>query len=158
MDAQYVPSLRAVLVVLFAGSLLSQALLPRLAEELGGPYDETVHLVAPYAVAGILVIGCAQVALITVWRLLSMVADDTIFTARALRWVDVITISGAAAALISAGVAAHLLVIVGVGGPAIVFALIVSVAGGIGFVLLMSVMRDRLRSAIACRSERDTVI
>lgn len=158
MNSQYVPSLRAVLIVLMAGTLLSQALLPGLAHELGGPYEETAHLVVPYAVVGIVVIACVQVALVMVWRLLSLIADDTIFTERALPWVDAITVCGAAAASLTAAVAFHLLVIIGVGGPAFLFLLAASVVGGVAFLLLMAHMRNLLRAAITQRVELDQVI
>ena len=158
MITKFVPSLRAVLVALLVGTVLFQVLLPVLAEEIGGQYDETAHLVVPYSVAGILAIVCAQVILIMIWRLLSLVTDDTIFTAPALRWVDIIIASGAAAALLAAGVPAHLLFVVGVGGPGEFLLLVTSILGGLAFVLLMAVMRDLLRAAITHRSELDEVI
>lgn len=141
-----------------AGSVLSQALLPLLAQDLGGPYEETARLVAPYSVVGILVIVCAQVALVVIWRLLSLVANNTIFTVRALRCVDTIIACGVAAALLPAAVTFHLLVIVGVGGPGVLFLLAASVAGGAAFVLLMATMRNLLRAAITHQSELDEVI
>ena len=158
MISRYVPSLRVVLIVLMAGTVLAQVLLPMLAEELGGPYEETAHLVVPYSVAGILVIVGAQVALVMIWRLLTLIDNSTIFTVRALRWVDVIIGCGAAAALLSAGVPFHLLFVVGVGGPGEFLFFAASVVGGVAFVLLMAAMRDLLKTAIADRSELETVI
>lgn len=158
MDPRYVPSLRAVLIVLMAGTVLTQVLVPMLAQDLGGPYEETAHLVLPYSVGGVLVIVCAQVALVMIWRLLSLVDTDTIFTVRAVRWVDAIIVCGVTAAVLTAAVAFHLLVIVGVGGPAFLFLLAASVVGGAAFALLMAHMRDLLRAAITQRSELDQVI
>jgi hypothetical protein len=133
-------------------------LLPVFASEEGRIFPELAYLVVPYSVAGILFIGCGQVALLAVWRLLSLVGSGVIFTRRALRWVDVITACGAVATMLSAGVLIHLLGVVGVGGPGIVLGLGASLAGGLAFVPLMVVMRGLLEAAIADRIELDEVI
>src|SRR3990170_837958 len=83
--------LRVALVVLLLGTVLAQALLPVFASQEGRIFPELAYLVVPYSVAGILAIACGQVALLAVWRLLSLVTSGVIFTRRALRWVDVIT-------------------------------------------------------------------
>jgi hypothetical protein len=150
--------LRVALVVLLLGTVLAQALLPVFAYEEGTMFPELAYLVVPYSVAGILFIGCGQVALLVVWRLLSLIDGGVIFTRRALRWVDVITACGAVATVLSAGVLVHLLFVVGVGGPSVVLGLPACLAGGLAFVLLMVVMRGLLISAIADRTELDEVI
>jgi len=149
--------LRVALVVLLIGSVLAQALLPLFASEEGRIFPELAYLVVPYSVAGILAIACVQVALLVVWRLLSMVNGGVIFTRRALRWVDIITACAAIATVLSAGPLIHLLFFVGVGGPLILW-LAACLAGGLAFVLLMVVMRGLLESAIADRAELDEVI
>ncbi len=149
--------LRVALIVLLLGSVLAQVLVPALASEAARIFPEVGYLVVPYSVAGILVIACGQVALLVVWRLLSMISGGIIFTGRSLRWVDVITVCGAVATVLNAGVCIHLLVVAG-GGPGIILWLFVSLAGGVGFVLLMIVMRGLLKSAIADRTELDEVI
>jgi hypothetical protein len=149
--------LRVALVVLLLGAVLAQVLLPVFASDEGGIYPELAYLVVPYSVAYILAIACAQVALLVVWRLLSMVNGGVIFTSRALRWVDVIAACAAVATVLSAGPMIHLLFFIGVGGPLILW-LAACVAGGLAFVLLMVVMRGLLESAIADRAELDAVI
>ena len=148
--------LRVALVVLLLGTVLAQVLLPVFASEEGRIFPEVAYLVVPYSVAGILFIGCGQVALLVVWRLLSLVSGGVIFTRRSVRWVDVITACAAVATVLSAGVWFHLLVFLG-DGPA-VLELAACVAGGLAFVLLMVVMRGLLESAIADRTELDEVI
>jgi hypothetical protein len=150
--------LRIALVVLLLGSLLAQVLLPVFASQQGEFFPELTDLVVPYSVAGILVIACSQVALLAVWRLLSLVNSGVIFTSRALRWVNVITACAAAATVLSAGVMIHLLVFVGVGGPGVLLGVAATLAGGLSFVLLMVVMRGLLDAAIADRTELDEVI
>ena len=149
--------LRVALVVLLLGFVLAQVLLPVFASQAGTTYPELAYLVVPYSVAGILAIACGQVALIVVWRLLSLVAGGVIFTRRALRWVDVITACAAVATVLSAGPMIHLLFFVGVGGPLILW-LPACLVGGLAFVLLMVVMRGLLESAIADRTELDETI
>lgn len=150
--------LRVALVVLLLGSVLAQVLVPMFASETGSRFPEVAHLVVPYSVAGILVIGCSQVALLAVWRLVALVNGGVIFTRRALPWVDVITVCAGLATVLSAGTMIHLLFFVRLGGPGVVLGLAATLAGGLAFVLLMVVMRGLLGSAIADRTELDEVI
>ena len=150
--------LRFALVILLLGTVLTQVLVPVLASEEAGIFPEVAYLAVPYSVALILVIACVQVALLVVWRLLSLVDGGVIFTRRALRWVDVITACAVVATVLSAGVLIHLLFVVGVGGPSVALALPASLAGGLAFVLLMVVMRGLLELAIADRTALDEVI
>jgi hypothetical protein len=150
--------LRVAILVLLLGSVLAQVLVPVFATEQGRIFSEVAHLVVPYSLAGILLIAFGQAALLAIWRLLSLVNRGAIFTHRALRWVDVITVCGALATVLSAGVMIHLLAFVRVGGPGVFFGLAASVAGGTAFVLLMVVMRGLLEAAISDRAELDEVI
>lgn len=158
MNLLAVRLLRVALVVLLLGAVLAQVLVPVYASEVGTRFPEVAYLVVPYSVAAILFIACGQVALLVVWRLLSLVSGGVIFTRRALRWVDAITACAAVAAVLSVGVLVHMLGFVpGGGGPA-VFYVAASVVAGLAFVLLMVVMRGLLESAIADRTELDEVI
>jgi peptidoglycan/LPS O-acetylase OafA/YrhL len=150
--------LRVALVVLVLGAVVAQVLVWVVASEEGRIFPEVAYLVVPYSVAGFLFIGCGQVALLAVWRLLSMVKGGDIFTRRALRWVDVITACAAVATVLSAGLLIHMLSFVPGGGGPTVYFLGACVAGGLAFVLLMVVMRGLLESAIADRTELDEVI
>ena len=149
--------LRVALVVLLLGTVLAQVLVPVYASQVGTTFPEVAYLVVPYSLAGILFIACGQVALLVVWRLLSLVDGGVIFTRRAGRWVDVITACAAVATVLSAGVLIHMLGFVPGGGPTFYY-LAACVAGGLAFMLLMVVMRGLLVSAIADRTELDEVI
>ena len=149
--------LRVALVILLPGTVLAQVLVPVVASQAAKTFPEVEYLVVPYSVAGILAIACVQVALLVVWRLLSMVDGGVIFTRRALRWVDVIIACAVVATVLCAGPLIHLLAVHG-GGPGIVLGLAACLAGGLAFVLLMIVMRGLLVSAIADRTELDEVI
>ena len=150
--------LRVALVALLLGTVLAQVLLPVYASEVGTRFPEVAYLVVPYSVAAILFIGCGQVALLVVWRLLSLVDDGVIFTRRAVRWVDVIMACAAVATVLTAGVLIHVLGFVPGGGGPMIYYLAVCIAGGLAFMLLMIVMRGLLESAIADRTELDEVI
>jgi hypothetical protein len=150
--------LRVALVVLLLGTVLAQVLVPVYASQVGTTFPEVAYLVVPYSLAGILFIACGQVALLVVWRLLSLVNGGVIFTRRALRWVDVILACAAAATALSAGVLIHILGFVPGGGGPMIYYLAACIAGGLAFVLLMVVMRGLLLSAVADRTELDEVI
>jgi hypothetical protein len=158
MNTSVIALLRVTLVVLLIGTVLAQLLVPVLAFAEATVFPEIAYLAVPYAVALIAVIVCAQVALLVVWRLLSLVGGGVIFTRRALRWVDVIIACAVVATVLSVGVLIHMLGFVpGGGGPTIYF-MLACIAGGLAFVLLMIVMRGLLESAIADRAELDEVI
>lgn len=152
------PLLRAALVVLLLGSVLVQVLVPVYASQTGTSFPEVAYLVVPYSVAAILFIGCGQLALLAVWRLVSLVDGGVIFTRRAVRWVNVITACAAVATALSASVLIHMLLFVPGGGGPMIYYLAATIAGGLAFVLLMIVMRGLLESAIADRAELDEVI
>ena len=158
MNTLAIRLLRVILVVLLLGTVLVQVLLPVLASEEGKLFPEVAYLVVPYSLAGILFIGCGQVALLVVWRLLSMVNGGVIFTRRAVRWVDAIIACAVVATVLSAGVLIHMLGFVPGGGGPMIYYLAACVAGGLAFVLLMVVMRGLLESAIANRTELDETI
>ena len=147
--------LRVALVVLLLGSVLAQVLVPVYASQVATIHPEVEHLVVPYSVAAILFIACGQVALLVVWRLLSLVDRGVIFTRQAVRWVEVIIGCAVVATVLSAGVMVH--VIAFVGSP-LIYVLAACVAAGLAFVLLMGVMRGLLLSAVADRTELDEVI
>ncbi|ROR95884.1 hypothetical protein EDD28_0448 [Salana multivorans] len=150
--------LRVMLIVLLLGAVLAQVLVPIAASEIGVLYPEVEHLVVPYSVAAILAIACAEVVLVVIWRLLSLVADGMIFSVGSLRWVDAIVVAIGVATVLSAGVLVHLVGVAQVGGPGVALTLLGTVAAGIALALLMVVMRGLLRSAAHDRGELDGVI
>jgi hypothetical protein len=90
-------ALRVVLVVVLAGSVFVQVLMVwALATD---PEDGSLPL-TPLRVITILGIGTAQVALVCIWRLVTMVRRGTVFSHAAFRYVDVIIGAIVAAALV----------------------------------------------------------
>ncbi|MFD5815965.1 DUF2975 domain-containing protein [Streptomyces sp. NPDC059618] len=84
-----VRALRAVLAVVLTGSVLVQALMVWTLISGNDPEDGSVPL-TPLRVITILGIGAAQVALVSVWRLVTMVRRGTVFSHDAFRYVDLI--------------------------------------------------------------------
>ncbi|MCW4465371.1 DUF2975 domain-containing protein [Glutamicibacter sp. MNS18] len=151
-------ALRVVLVTMFLGCVLGQVLVPTPAEEQGGRYRETAHLAIPYSVIAILSIARLQAALVIIWRLLSMVEQDSVFSNRAVRRVSALTTRLPLAAFLAALAPIHLLFVVKVGGPGIVLSLAAVRAIGWGMLLLMLVMRGLLIAATRDRNELDMVV
>lgn len=94
-----VRALRAVLVVVLAGTLFVQALMVWVLVSGSDPEDGSLPL-TPLRVITILGIGTAQVALVCVWRLVTMVRRGTVFSHAAFRYVDVLIGAIVAAALV----------------------------------------------------------
>ncbi|WP_406247002.1 DUF2975 domain-containing protein [Streptomyces anulatus] len=94
-----VRALRAVLVVVLAGSVFVQALMVWVLVSGNDPEDGSLPLTA-LRVITILGIGTAQVTLVCVWRLVTMVRRGTVFSHAAFRYVDVIIGAIVAAALV----------------------------------------------------------
>ncbi|MFF0258141.1 DUF2975 domain-containing protein [Streptomyces microflavus] len=94
-----VRALRAVLVVVLTGTVFVQALMVWALAGGNDPEDGSLPL-TPLRVITILGIGTAQVALVCVWRLVTMVRRGTVFSHAAFRYVDVIIGAIVAAALV----------------------------------------------------------
>ncbi|MEU1513270.1 DUF2975 domain-containing protein [Streptomyces sp. NPDC005811] len=94
-----VRALRAVLVVVLAGTVFVQALMVWTLVSGNDPEDGTLPLTA-LRLFTILGMVSAQVALICVWRLVTMVRRGTVFSPSAFRYVDGVIGAIVAAALV----------------------------------------------------------
>ncbi|GAA1086535.1 DUF2975 domain-containing protein [Streptomyces javensis] len=94
-----VRALRAVLVVVLAGTVFVQALMVWVLASGSDPEDGSLPL-TPLRVITILGMGSAQVALVSVWRLVTMVRRGTVFSHAAFRYVDAVIGAIVAAALL----------------------------------------------------------
>ncbi|WP_432545020.1 DUF2975 domain-containing protein [Kineococcus sp. SYSU DK002] len=159
MNGNVISALRLCLVALGLGTLFGQAVyVPVAAYQSAEVYPELAYLAVPYAAAVIVVLACVQTALVAVWKLLAMVEQRWIFDPRSVRWVDLIIVAAAVATVVTVGTVTHLIGWVGVGGPFALVMQAVSLVGGLGFVLLMVVMRGLLRSATVLQVEMAEVI
>ncbi|MGW4080435.1 DUF2975 domain-containing protein [Streptomyces asiaticus] len=94
-----VRALRAVLVAVLAGTVFVQALMVWVLVSGSDPEDGSLPLI-PLRVITVLGMGSAQVALVSVWRLVTMVRRGTVFSHAAFRYVDAVIGAILAAALL----------------------------------------------------------
>ena len=94
-----VRALRAVLVVVLTGTVFVQVLMVWVLVSGSDPEDGSLPLTA-LRVITILGMGSAQVALVGVWRLVTMVRRGTVFSHTAFRYVDTVIGAIVAAALL----------------------------------------------------------
>ncbi|WP_392753284.1 DUF2975 domain-containing protein [Streptomyces sp. LN590] len=94
-----VRALRAVLVVVLAGTVFVQAGMVWALVSGSDPEDGSLPL-TPLRVITILGMMSAQVALVCVWRLVAMVRRGTVFSHAAFRYVDVMIGAIVAASLV----------------------------------------------------------
>lgn len=147
--------LRVTLIFVGLGLLVGQFSVPVWATEVGDQFPEVAFLVTQYSVAGIVSLAMLQLALVLVWRLLAQVAKGTIFSVQSLKWVNAVIVFLALAFFIPAAVLSHLLLVVRLGGPAILIVLVAAVLSGVGLTLFMLVLRGLLVDATADRTELD---
>jgi hypothetical protein len=145
--------LKIVLALGLLGSVAVQAVMvPLLAVDLRDDFGEDVARVrVPVVVVVVLGIVTVQVAMVCVWRLLTMVRRGTVFSDAAFRWVDVVigSIATASALLFALGA---VLAPGEAAAPGVV--LLVGGAGGLvaGVALVVVVLRLLLAQAV----RRDT--
>lgn len=150
MNRVIVLALRAVLVAGLLGSLLVQGLLvPLLAADLD---DAPARLRWPVVAIVVLGILTVQVGMVCVWRLLTLVARDAVFSPASFRWVDTIAAAAACAAALLFTLGALLAPGEDV-APGVV--VLVGGAGGLvgGVALLVVVLRALLAQAVARDAE-----
>ncbi|MFF5707425.1 DUF2975 domain-containing protein [Streptomyces sp. NPDC012794] len=158
-------ALRAVLVVLLAGSVFVEAVMvPLLASDLEGLKEEFAYLRAPFLALIVLGVVTVQVVLVCVWRLVTMVRRGTVFSHAAFRYVDVVIGAIVAAALLVFALGAVL-----APGEAVAPGVVLLIGGAglavLGVALIVLVLRMLLAQAVArdveaarMRAELDEVI
>ncbi|GAA2957026.1 DUF2975 domain-containing protein [Streptomyces enissocaesilis] len=158
-------ALRAVLVVLLAGSVFVQtvmvALLATDLEESGGSLADRRFPILVIVVLGLVAV---QVVLVCVWRLVTMVRRATVFSDAAFRYVHVVIGAFVAAALLVFALAVVLAPGEAV-APGVVLLLCGVVVAVLGVALVVLVLRMLLAQAVArdveatrMRAELDEVI
>ncbi|MEI3847858.1 MULTISPECIES: DUF2975 domain-containing protein [Microbacterium] len=158
MSKPVVWALKALLVLFFAVCLMAQVwAIPSLAREVATHFPGTAHLEVVGIVGAVVMVLCAQVVLVCLWRLLSMAAADRVFQAASFRWVDAVIVSLGVFALLSA-VAFVLSGTVGILAPGLVLVLSVATFGSLAAMLLVVVMRGLLVKATRLEGEMAEVV
>ncbi|MYR08481.1 DUF2975 domain-containing protein [Gordonia sp. SID5947] len=157
VDKRVVALLRTALIALFVVMVVLQTLsFPGQFAHMAAESPDMAYLRWPATALTAFLIVCVEVVIVCIWRLLTLVRGDRIFTTASLIWVDVILWSILAGWLAFA--AAFLYVGLHADDPGLPLLMFVclTAAGVIG--LLMVVMRALLRQATALRADMDTVI
>jgi hypothetical protein len=152
-------ALRVLLVVILVGSVAGQLLFfPVLAGQLAEIYPELAWLQWPLLAVVVLVILVAQIAVVAIWVLLAMVERDSLFSAKAFRWVDVIITACVVDAVLILGVNGYLSLQLHANPPGLMLFLLALTVGGAALACLMVVMKGLLRKALGLQSELSEVI
>ncbi|OXM75280.1 MULTISPECIES: DUF2975 domain-containing protein [Amycolatopsis] len=152
-----VPLLRILLVALFGILVLLQVMsLPGQFAHMARENPDLAHLRWPATAVTVFWVLCVQVVIVAMWRLLTMVRKDRIFSAGSMRWVNVIV--GAIAAGWLVLVAVFLYVGFRADDPGLPLLLFLMVVGVAVAGLLMVVMRALLRQATTLRTDMEAVI
>lgn len=142
-------ALRAVLVMLLAGSAFVQAVMvPLLARDFDDADAALASVRTPVIVIVVLGVVAAQVVLVCVWRLVTMVRRGTVFSLGAFRYVHVVIGAFVAAALLVFALAVVLAPGEAV-APGIVLLLCGVVVAILGVALVVLVLRMLLVQAVA---------
>jgi hypothetical protein len=154
--------LRVLLVVVVLALLGAQIwAAPGMLPDLADPSLEQSVVRAALLAASVLGLLCVQVVVGCTWALLTKVTQDRIFSADALRWVDVIVraIVVGWAMLLVALVCSYYFIVDDVSDdPVPVVLLLVSLLVGAVVGLLMVIMRALLRQATTLRTDMEAVI
>ncbi|SFS08880.1 Protein of unknown function [Agrococcus baldri] len=149
---------KTVIVVALVLSLAGQVFfVPLLAAEAVRELPAAEGLRWPGIIGCWAIILCAQLALVCMWRLLSMVARQRIFDRRAFRVVDVMTGSAIGATALFA-IAFAILMAANAMPPVVGIFLIMGFFGAAGIGLLLVVMRGLLAKATALETEMAEVV
>jgi hypothetical protein len=157
-------ALRALIVAMLTGLLFVQAvIIPLLGIDISDEVPDQVALRWTVVTVGILGLLTVEVALVCVWRLLTMVRRDTVFSPAAFRYVDVVVGCAIAATLLA--VVLSFALAPGETAPGIVLLVVIGGVGTATIALIVLVLRLLLAKAVALdttastlRAELDEVI
>ena len=151
-------ALRPLIVLLFAGSLLVQLGIVPLAawQIIHDVPNRTAGIL--YGIAGFFAVLACQVALVALWKLLTMVRSDDIFSPDSLRWVDLIIRMGWVITGLCLFVTTYQFIWGDFGPLPVPLALGGSVVAALSVTLLVLVLRKLLESAANYKAELAEVV
>ena len=152
-----VAPLRVFLVLLFGILVVFQVMsLPGQFAAMAREHPDSAYLRWPLTAVTIFWVLCVQVVIVCIWRLLTLVKEDRIFSAASLAWVDAIVWAIAAGWVVL--VAVFLYVGFTADDPGLPLLLCLLTTGVTVLGLLMVVMRALLRQATTLRTDMEAVI
>lgn len=144
-------------MLLFGILVLFQVMsLPGQFAHMAQESPEMAYLRWPLTAVTVFWVLCAQVVIVSTWKLLTLVKNDRIFSTASLVWVDAIVWAVGAAWAVLLGV--FLYVGFNADDPGLPLLLFLVLTGVTVLGLLMVVMRALLRQATTLRSDMEAVI
>ncbi|MFF0989871.1 DUF2975 domain-containing protein [Kocuria nitroreducens] len=157
IEHRAVAPLRIFLVLLFAILVLFQFMsLPGQFAHMAQESPDMAYLRWPATAVTVFWVLCAQVVIVSTWKLLTLVKKDRIFSTASLVWVDAIVWAIGAAWAVLLGV--FLYVGFNADDPGLPLLLFLMLTGVTVLGLLMVVMRALLRQATTLRTDMEAVI
>jgi hypothetical protein len=154
----HVLALRLLLGVSFAALLMAELrAVPAMYDDWVRGSAEAAAQRWPLLVVALLVLACVQVVIVCVWRLLTLVAHDRIFTERAMTFVDAVLRAITTGEALLLGAFLYAVGPLGLGATPAVLLLLVLVVGAVTG-LLVVVLRALLRQATMLRTDLDAVV
>ena len=151
------PLLKVFLVALFAVLALLQTMsLPGQFAHMAAESPEVAYLRWPLTAVSVFLVLCVQAVLVCIWKLLSLVSNDRIFSPAAMAWVD--AIGWIIAIEWSVFLVLFLFVGFNADDPGLPLLMFLMLTGGAVLALLMVVMRALLAQATRLRIDMDEVI
>lgn len=153
MHRTAIVTLKTLILVLTALLLVCQvAVVPAVAQQMVDRSPQLDYLQVPGILVTVGFLLGVQVALVCVWRLLSLVRASIIFSDTAFTYVNIVLGMVALATLLIVG-SFITLAIAGVASPSVTILCMLGIVVGSGLALLVVVMRGLLRQA--SQLERD---
>jgi hypothetical protein len=158
MQRSTIVALKVLIVALLAILVFCQiAVVPQVAAQSAVRYSEIAYLEIPGTIVGIAFLVCVQIVLVCVWRLLSLVSRESIFSERAFPDVDA-SLAAVGFATLLVLVALIVLAATGFATPSIVLLCLLGVVVGIGLCLLIVVLRGLLKKAWRLEQDLSEVV
>jgi len=158
MQPRATAALKALIVVLLALLLVAQiVLIPGVARVTAHRNPDLAFLEVPGIIGAVVFLALVEIVLLCVWKLLSLVRTDQIFSQRAFRYVDIIIGAMAMAAVLIAGA---LIVIYGARAvnPGILLLGVLGIVVGVSLALLVGVLRGLLRKSLQLEQDMSEVV
>jgi hypothetical protein len=151
-------ALQALIIALLALLVIAQAfMIPAVAAGTAARNPEFAHLEVPGVLGGVVFLGLVELVLLCIWRLLSLVRAEKIFSEKAFIWINVI-IGALLAAAVLILASYVVLFIAQAANPGILILALLGVTVGIALALLMIVMRGLLRKALQLEQDLSEVV
>ena len=158
MTSLTIAASKALIAVLLVGAVTIQTvIIPVLANEMAGVYPEVDNLQIPITVLAVLVVACIDVVLLCIWKLLSMVHEDSIFSRKSFRYVNMIVGALLTVAALLITILVVLMLVAQAGGPGVMLSLLAGIAGSTAVALVVMVMCGLLKKASQQESYRAEV-